>query len=471
MRRVALLAIWLTFLSLSACLPAPHAEVGAPRLPKSASPEVTPTPESPGEPNTRATPVPAWHPSQIVPKAWAQPFTYGPRFPLATPIPPPVQPRTMPSDAVNILLLGSDRRSGTSFRTDTIILVSIHPSSHAVVMLSIPRDLYIYIPGYNMQRINVAFGIGENYDYPGGGFGMLSDAILYNFGITVHYYAKVEMAGFRQIIDRLGGVDVHAACSYTDWRLRSPQLNPEDSRNWHLFTVPAGIVHMNGDYALWYARSRKRSSDFDRGRRQQEVLRAIYRQALRLDLIPRLPALYDDFQSAVTTNMGLSDLIRLAPIATQIDISNVRGRFIGRDHVTGWRTPTGGAVLLPKPDAIQALLDETFDLDTPDPVVPEAPVSVEVINASGRSDWGTLAAERLIYAGFDAYAGLEVDEPVSRSQLIDLGLASEEERQAVLQALGLRSSAVQSASDPTSNFAFRLIVGQDYRPCFDPTRQ
>lgn len=459
------------FLLVGACLPNSAVERDAPRLPKGTS---GPGSGEPGLVLTRA-PTPTarglGRVGDIVPREWPQPFTYGPQFPPPTDIPPPVQPIPVPDDTVNILLLGSDRRPDwTSFRTDTIILLSLQPSHRGAVLLSIPRDLYVYLPGYNMQRINAALTLGESYKYPGGGLGMLYDAIQYNLGLTVHAHARVEMSGFIDAVDTLGGIDVSVTCTYTDWRLKEPGLNQQDADNWELFTAPAGVVHMDGDYALWYARSRSRSSDFDRARRQQEVLRAVYREALRLDLIPKLPELYGDLASSIATDLSLADMIRLAPMAGRISTAQIRSRFIGRDQVTSWTTPTGGAVQLPKPLEIRQLLLEAFDFETPSEVLPEDPVTIEVRNASGRAGWGVLAAERLIYAGYEAHAGPDLERIENRSSLLAYGNLEAETVEHVLRTLGLTSSSLVSNPDPSSPFDLGFVLGADYRPCFNPTR-
>lgn len=226
---------------------------------------------------------------------------------------------------------------------------------------------------------------------------------------------------------------------------------------------------MDGDLALWYARSRARSSDFDRARRQQEVLRAIHRRVLRLDLIPRIPDLYGEMVEAVSTDLSLTDLIRLAPQAARIDPSRVRSRFIGRDQVTSWRTPTGGAVLLPKPDEIRQLLLSALDFETPDPLVPDEELVVEVVDAATQEDWPQLASERLAYAGFEARV-LQSEQSPASSHLIDYGTAPSEQRAQILAALGLPPDDWSSGEAATTNADYRLIVGDDFDPCFDPTR-
>src|SRR5512138_435981 len=247
-------------------------------------------------------------------------------------------------ETVNFLLIGSDKRPGGSFRTDTMVIAILRPNEGQVSLISIPRDLWVSIPGWENQRINTAYQHGISVDYPGGGPGLLKDTILYNLGIRIDHTAMVEFDGFRRIVDTLGGVDVPVGCPYTDWRLIDPSYDPYNENNWALYTVEPGVAHMDGDLALWYARSRMRSSDFDRGRRQQEVLRALYARGLQLDALLHIPQLYGEFQSAVDTDLSLEDLLSLAPLAKDMSAPRIRSYYITRQEVTAWRTPGGAAV-------------------------------------------------------------------------------------------------------------------------------
>jgi LCP family protein required for cell wall assembly len=461
--RSAVLVLFGLWLCGCSALAPPHAPVIPP-------PKGTPTALAAGTPGPTPSPrMPAVLPTGVA-REWLPPLTLASVTPPPTPVPTPVAPLPVQPDVTNILLVGSDRRSGTSFRTDTLILASVDRESATAVLISIPRDLLVYLPGYTLQRINSAFYYGETLGYPGGGQAMLADALLYNLGLTVHYQARVEMDGFRQLMDGLDGIDVAVACPFTDWRLRSPELSPDDEDNWALFTVPPGIVHMDGDQALWYARSRSRSSDFDRARRQQEVLRAVYRRLLSLDVLARLPDLYADLTSLVSTDLPLGVLLQLAALTPQLGPAEIRSRYITREHVRSWRVPTSGAqVLIPEADAIRALLEEAFDFATPDPLIPRTFVTVEVVNRAAQPEWGRLAGERLSYGGYRAYVRSSVSEGGSATVLVDYGLAPLRDRERLLRFLGLSPVRLESLPDPQSPFQFRLIVGDDYDPCFDPT--
>jgi polyisoprenyl-teichoic acid--peptidoglycan teichoic acid transferase len=379
-------------------------------------------------------------------------------------------PATILTDnqTVTFLLLGSDKRPGqTYFRTDTIVIAAVRPTSGQVTLISIPRDLYVYIPTVGMDRINTPYEYGEMYHYPGGGKALLKDTILYNLGIRIDHLALVDFDGFRRIVDTLGGLDVPVFCPYTDWHLIDPSYDPNDPNNWSLYTVGPGVVHMDGDLALWYARSRERSSDFDRGRRSQEVLRALYARALQTGAISKIPQLYNDFSSTVTTDLGLDGILQLAPMALHLNNADIRSYYIGREDVTGWMTPGGASVLLPNAPVIQSMLQQAL---SPSPrIADQAALTVEVRNGTANPAWDALAAQRLNYAGYDTRLAPADRLDYANSLLYDLGAVPDLNRAAsLLSILGLPSSAFITA--PTqAEINYVLIIGADYQPCFNPS--
>jgi LCP family protein required for cell wall assembly len=373
------------------------------------------------------------------------------------------------NDSVTYLLLGSDKRPGqTYFRTDTIVIAVIRPASGQVALISVPRDLYVYIPTVGMDRINTAYEYGEmpKYDYPGGGFALLKDTILYNLGLSIDHLAIVDFDGFRRIVDTLGGIDVPVFCPYTDWHLIDPNYDPNNENNWALYTVGPGVVHMDGDLALWYARSRSKSSDFDRGRRSQEVLRSLYTRALQTNSISKIPELYNDFSSSIITDLTLSDLLQLAPLALHLNNADIRSYYIGRDLVTGWMTPGGASVQLPNAPAIQSMLQQAL---SPAPRATEAEaLTVEVRNGTPNPGWDSLAAERLNYVGYNTRLAVADRQDYANSLLYDLSAAPDLSRAgSLLNVLGLPPAAFVSAPKQV-DINYVLIVGADYQPCFNP---
>lgn len=426
-------------------------------------PTLTASPTSPSPSITLAPPPPT-----PTARTWPPPYFGSPGPTPVTQVPTPYTLISNP-ESINFLLIGSDTRTGSSFRTDTLIVVSFQPATNLVTLISIPRDLYVYIPGWTMQRINAAYLHGELGYYPGGGPELLKDTILYNFGIQIDHFAMVNFEGFKQIIDTLGGIDLPISCAFTEWHIINPNGDPQDEDNWELITIGPGVVHMDGDLALWYARSRIRSSDFDRGRRQQEVLRAIYSQALQIGMIARMPELYSQLNSTITTDIGLDDVINFAPYAGNLSAAKIRSYFINLDRVSGWRTPLQNAsVLLPNGRAIYDMLQEALG---PPNLAEEIHIEsiVEIWNGTNNLDWDQLAAERLHFGGFDTQIALADQRNYSQTKLFDFTPEQDPEQSAaILNTLGLQSSNLVGDPNPSSTVDYRLVIGADYRPCFDP---
>ena len=385
-------------------------------------------------------------------------------------------PELSPAESINILLLGADKRSGPAFRTDTLVIVSILPRHHAVTLISIPRDLYVYVPGWEMARINTAYLHGELEHMPGGGPALLQATLLYNLGIRIDRYAMVDFAGFRQIVNTLDGIDLPLVCPYTDWHIKNPNRPTSNPSNWKLITVGPGLVHMDGELALWYARSRLKSSDFDRGRRQQEVLRALYARALKVSAIRRLPELYAQTSQNVTTDLTLPDLLALVPLAADLGAAQIRSFYIGSKLVEPWRTADGASVLLPKGPKLLALLEQA--MSPPDPAARSTHAAlVEIYNTTDHPGWDSLAAERLHYAGFEtrpaspALDDLRLMGDGSQTLLFDFTpTQGADQASNLLAILGLPTSRLRSSPTPNSTASYRLVLGMDYDPCFDPAR-
>lgn len=391
--------------------------------------------------------------------------------PFATPstaIPDAVAEVELDSQYTNIMLLGRDTsrvERPTDYRTDVIIIVGIDRENQVVTMLSVPRDLYVYIPGWTMNRINTAAGYGDRSGYPGGGPALLAQTILYNLGIPIHYWARVDFDGFEAVVDTLGGIDVPVTCALEDWRLISPELDKQNPDNWEQFYLDTGVHTMDGDLALWYARSRRSTNDFDRSRRQHRVLRAMFSAGLSLNAVSRIPELYDQYTTYVDTNVTLGDALSFAPLATQIRDYDIKSRFIGSDQVQSWRTPQGASVLLPDPDAIAALVAEAF---TPprSSMLREAPAQVEVLNGTGNADMVVLAADNLAWDGFAAVVS-DIDPGYTRETVIYDYTTSPKNSfiNELLLVFDLDGSRVVAEPDPDATYPYRVILGGDFQPC------
>ena len=388
-------------------------------------------------------------------------------LPFATIDPAGSQVLNNGQETVNFLLIGSDKRPGGSFRTDTMVIAILRPNEGQVSLISIPRDLWVSIPGWENQRINTAYQHGISVDYPGGGPGLLKDTILYNLGIRIDHTAMVEFDGFRQIVDTVGGVDVPVACAYTDWHLIDPSFDPENENNWELYTTGPGLVHMDGDLALWYARSRQKSNDFDRGRRQQEVLRALFSQALQAGTLKRIPELYNDLKNTVETDLGLVDILQLSLYAPKMTNANIRSYYIRPPLVTSWITEGGAAVLLPNEEPLQQMLTEAMSPAAKSPE--KQAIVIDVMNGTSIAGYDTLAATRLNYAGYETHIVASDRQDYAYSVLIDKTTAQDpNQSNPILDVMGLQPGSVISGPDANSKAHYLLILGYDYEPCFRP---
>jgi len=372
-------------------------------------------------------------------------------------------------ETVNFLLIGSDKRAGTSFRTDTMVVAILRPNEGQVSLISIPRDLWVSIPGWENQRINTAYQHGILTDYPGGGPGLLKDTIQYNLGIRIDHTALVDFDGFRQIVDTLGGVDVPVSCPYTDWHLIDPTYNPEIETNWSLYTVDPGVIHMDGDLALWYARSRQKSNDFDRGRRQQEVLRALFTQALQTGTISRIPELYNDFKSTVETDLGLGDILQLSLYAPKMTSADIRSYYIRPPYVSSWITDGGAYVLLPNQDLLSQLL--TVALSASTKTIARQTIKIDVMNGTSVAGYETLSSNRLNYAGYETRIIPSDRQDYAYSVLIDKTAVQDRSiSNSIIDVMGMLPGGLIPAPDPNSSAQYLLILGYDYEPCFRPEK-
>ncbi len=272
--------------------------------------------------------------------------------PTHTAIPPTVEPPTAPAPVdtvappaegvVNILVLGSDLRpQDPSFRTDIILWVAVNKGKKTVSVISFPRDLWVYVPGVGMQRINTSQEFG--------GFAETQLMFQTNFGYRPDHYMLTSFSGFINIIDLLGGIDVDAAVNLTD-SCDIPGQNGTCS-------VGPGVVHMDSKLALWYVRSRYSTSDIDRGRRAQEVLLALFRRLISLDALKQAPQLFEQLHGMVETDLSIGDFLPLLPVAAAIgDGSSIYRYSIGYSEAYDWTTVDGARVLVPYPGAIQAII-------------------------------------------------------------------------------------------------------------------
>jgi LCP family protein required for cell wall assembly len=370
-------------------------------------------------------------------------------------------------DIINILLLGSDTFNSNNLgRTDLIVIVSINRTAGTVSMLSVPRDLYVYIPDYRVYRINAAYARGVQTNHPGGGAGMLIETIRYNLGIEIDHYARVDFSRFRLIVNDLGGVDISVDCALEDWRLKSPELDPNVEENWEIFTLPVGVYRMDGDLALWYARSRRTTSDFDRGRRHMALLRAIYRRIQSLNLLQQIADVYPQLLEVVETDMTLNDLLSFIPITASLDPTRIASYTLRPNvEVRSWLSPEGSNVLAPNREALRARLEQFYRPPTAQQTRSQR-VAVEIINATGVRDLAQVAADRLAWDGYLPRI-IDAQAPYLRQTIIyDLsGQTRGNSLELLRTILRVDPAQIYTQPDPNRTADYRVVLGGSYRTC------
>ncbi len=270
-------------------------------------------------------------------------------------------------ERVSVLLMGIDQRMGDgepAHRTDTMIVFTLDPVTMQAGMLSIPRDVWVPIPGHGNNRINTANFIGDTTDYPGGGI-MLAKKTVENFlGVPIHYVVRINFTVFETFIDRIGGITIEVPEDIYD-----PDYPTEDYGT-EVFALPKGTHTLDGETALKYARTRhSRGGDFDRARRQQQVILAV-REKIKdprvlASLIAAAPELLEQLGSSVKTNMTLDEMQQLAVLAQRVERDRIVSEVLDQRYTDFVTTPEGYQVVVPNRERIAQLRDRMFSSAAP----------------------------------------------------------------------------------------------------------
>ena len=374
-------------------------------------------------------------------------------------------------ERVNILLLGIDEREDQHgpWRTDTMIVLTIDPENMTAGMFSIPRDLWVPIPGYSENRINTAHYTGDLKKYPGGGPALAIKTVQYNLGIPIHYYVRINFSGFVEAVDTIGGVDI-----YVEKEIDDP-LYPDNAYGYDPLYIPAGLQHMDGELALKYARTRHGGSDFDRLRRQQQVIIAVRDKVLRFkllpQLLPKLPELLKSVGDAVQTDLQLDEMLNLAQLVGQISDEYVKTAVIDSSMTVPTTTPNGAQVLIPIRDEIRAVVDEIFA--APGQEAEEEIEDKNKLTAEGAriivhngSTTGNLAAQT---SAFLKEQGLQVVEFGNAERfdypttiIVDF-TGKEYTVQYLARLLNISKDNIQPFTGSHSEIDIRLIIGADFQ--------
>src|SRR5512138_3659716 len=265
---------------------------------------------------------------------------------------------------ISILIIGLDFRDWVAGegapRSDTMIVLTIDPLTKTAGMLSIPRDLWVNIPGFQYSRINTAYSLGEGSKLPGGGPELARKTVEQFIGVPVQYYAQIDFNTFAEFIDLIGGVDID--------NQENLRLDPVGNGKDKIKLTCCGLRHLNGEKALAYARFRKdKEGDIARSERQQKLILDIRNKVLSPEhfpvLIGKAQQFYEEFSSGIKTNMPFDVALQLGVLAKDIPIESIKRGVIDYSMVALDDTTLGGeaaSVMKPLPDKIRELRDQVF---------------------------------------------------------------------------------------------------------------
>jgi len=370
-------------------------------------------------------------------------------------------------ERVNILLLGIDKRAqeqGPS-RTDTMIVLTIDPQNKTAGMLSIPRDLWVPIPGYSENRINTAHFLGERDQYPGGGPALAKKTVQYTLGIPIHYYARINFEGFEKLVDAIGGITIDVKEAIHDDKY------PDSNYGYMTIDIPAGVQDMDGKTALQYARARHGGSDFLRARRQQQVLKAIRDKVFSLNIpLTKIPEMLRIVGNSVQTDLSLNEMYALAKLGREIAAEDIKSAVIDESMTTAQVTPDGASVLIPTHVRIREVVNELFGSPVPtaaaslseQELIAQEAAKIEVQNGTLTPGLAQRTAEYLKSLGYlvvsfsnadrSDYAMSVIIDYTGKTNTVNL-LAK---RFHITPENMLRYAGVQSQVD------VRLVLGRDY---------
>lgn len=262
---------------------------------------------------------------------------------------------------LTVLVMGLDRRpgeTGLAYRTDSMMLISLDRDTNSLGILSIPRDLYVEVPGYaSLQRINSAMVLGE-LQQPNYGPTLAMQTVQYNFGIRVHNFVAMDFQAVTEIVDALGGVDLAVPYDIVDYEY------PDMNFGYDPLILRAGLQHLDGITALKFARTRHGDNDFERARRQQLVITALRDRVLNLNMLPQLvvqsPTLFAALSNNIYTGLTLDQIIQIAFTLKDIPGDRIHQSVVDNSYTMPYTTTEGAQVLVPRREQLGQLLSNTF---------------------------------------------------------------------------------------------------------------
>ncbi len=388
---------------------------------------------------------------------------------------PPIQAQEWNgTDRVTVLVMGIDQRTGetdTAYRTDSMMLLTLDPAGRTAGMLSIPRDLYVEIPGFpDRDKITTANFKGDAYHLPGGGPQVAVDTVELNLGIRVDFYVRINFTAFEALIDKIGGIDIN-----NPYELYDPEY-PDCCFGYDPFYLPAGPQHLDGSTALKFARTRHTTGDdFGRAERQQIVVLAVRDKLTSADNLPNLianaPQLLATLQGSYTTNMSPEQMLSLALLAKDIPREQITSAVIDQQYIADFYTAADNQqVLILNIEKFRELRDSMFY--TPQPPQLSVPnvagllaneaAKVEVQNGSLTAGLAGSAGDYLKAQGVNIVLVGNADRSDYASTIIIDYTGKPYTAKWLADTFHVSPSSILSGNDPDSPVDVRVILGADF---------
>jgi LCP family protein required for cell wall assembly len=413
-------------------------------------------------------------PAEGTPAATADPLAALPT--AAAPIPEAALPPTWDgASRVSVLLLGLDTADGSGdragpARSDTMILLTIDPQTKTAGMLSIPRDLWVNIPGFGYGRINTAYMQGDAYKVPGGGPALAMQTVEQVIGVPVQYYAQIEFWAFTKLIDDLGKIEVNVT--------KKISIDPVGPGADDII-LPVGVHSLGGVEALAYVRQRHtEGGDVDRANRQQQVILAVRDKILDptnfTTMLANAPEMYSHIQEGVHTNLTFDDMMRLGMLVKDIPLESIKRGVIDETMFTFQTVSVNGQtqqVLKPISYKIRELRDSIFSAGITSPMATGADAldiarqegaSIVVYNATGTSGLAETTAQYLQSLGLNV-TGFESAGQIFNATVVVDHRGKPYTLRYFKELFGLNGgSQIQSKFDPASGAEIELYLGNDW---------
>ncbi len=385
-------------------------------------------------------------------------------------------PANMPNtlqQPFTVLLVGVDKRSvpeDDSVRSDTLIVVHVNPYEGWASMLSIPRDSVAKIPYLGMHKINAAYTYGyanatdlyrKDTEPDAAGAALAAETVERFLGLKIDYIAQVDFGGFEEIVNTLGGITVDVTQPVLDAEY------PTENFGFERIYIPVGLQVFDGQVALRYARSRHSGTDFDRSRRQQQVLRALLREVQRrglLNQVELLPSLVETLEQNVATTMPVSELAvlrSLAQLAKKIQTENILQLSINPYDVAVLKEQ--GSDIYWDEEDIALLVDRMLT----GPKGENEVARVQVQNGIKVTGLATQVTNILSAEGFDMAEAADAPGMYEYTMIVDY-TGRPETRKRLTNLMGISSEFVFDSPPPEApplpfDADIVVVLGQDYQ--------